>query len=97
MENKIKVKELYYKIDLIKQYLRAHLLMDGVEGVVISKMFEKDITNVSDNYIDINFEDILITYDVNKKKVCDTFEIYNKDGNFMGYMNIYDYLKVEIE
>lgn len=93
----MKVVELYWKMQFIQEYLRACLYMNGLDSDVIRKSWERNITNDSDNYININFEDILITYDVKKKKVCDTIEVYNKEGIMIEVLNVYDYLKKEVE
>ena len=93
----MKIAELYWKMQMVQEYLRACLYMNGMEGDAIRKGWKKGITNDTDYFIDINFEDILITYDVEKKKVCDNFEVYDREGIWLCVLNIYDYIKKEVE
>ena len=57
----------------------------------VRERFAKDITNECDDYIDINYKDILVTFN---KLVDGTafisryFEYYNKDGVFCGELKI---------
>lgn len=93
----MKAVELYNKMFFINIYLRACIYFNGLEGEVIKKAFEKHITNIYNEYIDINFEDILVTYNCNHKKLCDVVEIYDKRGAFLEFFKVSDYLKVEVD
>jgi len=82
--------ELQRLIPYIKQFLNISTVLHGTDADVIRKYYSKQITNDDGKFIDMNYRNILITYDIEKKEVTNTFEIYTKDGNFAGIISVYD-------
>ena len=82
--------ELQRQIPYIKQFLNISNVLHGTDANVIRRVYGKQITNEYGKFIDMNYRNILITYDVEKKEVTNTFEIYTKDGNFAGIISVYD-------
>ena len=69
----------------------------------IRLMFQKNITNdlsesdeegLRHDLIDINYKDILVTFIEKKDKAVlhDFIEMYNKEGIFIGAINVKDYI-----
>ena len=82
--------ELKRQIPYINQFLNISIVLHGTDADVIRKFYSKQITNDDGKFIDMNYCDILVTYDIEKREVCNTFEIYTKDGNFAGLISVYD-------
>ena len=93
--------ELQRLIPYINQFLNISLVLHGTDADVIRKVYGKQITddngkiieqitNDDGKFIDMNYCNILVTYDVEKKEVTNTFEIYTEDGNFAGTISVYD-------
>lgn len=67
----------------------------------IREIFGKDITNDTGDLIDVNYKDILVTFwafkGINKgydryggkAVLADRFEVYDKEGNFVGLFSIH--------
>lgn len=85
-----KIIELQRLIPYIKQFLNISTVLHGTDADVIRNYYCKQITNDDGKFIDMNYCNILVSYDVEKKEVTNTFEIYTKDGNFAGTISVYD-------
>jgi len=82
--------ELQRLIPYIKQFLNISTVLHSTDADVIRNYYGKQITNDDGKFIDMNYCNILVSYDVEKKEVTNTFEIYTKDGNFAGTISVYD-------
>lgn len=68
------------------QYNEIKLATIGMSMDDIRKNYSKDITNDVEEYIDMNYKNILVTFqDINgKAELTDCFEYYNDNGIFLG-------------
>ena len=79
-------------INNIREYIRFGLIISTLDDNEIRSIYKTDITNDTGDLIDINYENLLVTYNVKEKKLTDTFEVYDENGNFIENINVKDYL-----
>lgn len=73
----------------LAEYCTIKDITKGFSADEVRSFFKSSITNDGADYIDINYKDILVTFDVNKRTLTDMFEVYDKNGQFVGeYLNV---------
>ena len=83
-------KALWEKV--VAQWFEVHDMTSYCTFQGVVNLFPpKDVTNKSDSYVDVNYKDILVTFNVGKHGdavLSKSFEIYNEYGVFIGVAEI---------
>ena len=72
----------------LAEYNEVKEKYQGADVKTIRKDFAYDITHIDKEYIDTNYKDILVTFNIKYGVVylSDLFELYDENDNFVGTM-----------
>lgn len=85
----------------LSQFYEILDISSGCDMDNIRECFCTDITNDTKDFIDVNYKDILVTFEAikglgshydrygGKARLTDKFEAYDEDGGFVGLFSIY--------